>query len=84
MKENPNTVEPPADTTKPLAAASPPPAPAAVVPSTANWNPAISVSTLNHTSPSLSDIVFTGISLGSANKKLNKNKIEKILVNIFL
>ena len=78
-------MEPPGETVKPLAAASPPDAPDTVVPSTENWNPAISVSTLYHTSPlSFREIVFTGISLGSANKNLNKNKIEKILVNIFL
>ena len=51
VNEKPNIVEPPADTVNPASAAEPPAAPEAVVPSTLNWNPAMSVSELYRTSP---------------------------------
>ena len=46
VNENPNTVEPPADTTKPASPESPPEPAETVAPSTSNWNPPIAVSEL--------------------------------------
>jgi len=42
VKENPNAVEPPAETTNPADAESPPDPPDTVAPSTLNWKPPIS------------------------------------------
>ena len=44
VNEKPKTVEVPAVTEKPFAAAAPPAAPSTVTPLTLNWNPAISAS----------------------------------------
>ena len=66
VNEKPNIVEPPADTVNPASAAEPPAALEAVVPSTLNWNPAISVSELYRTSPSKRNTLLIGKSQPSS------------------